>query len=158
MTNNKCSVYATCFKSRAFLSTSYDHIFDKTLNKCHDHIILVCPSHKYGPHCRHYCKCHNEAKCDSKEGTCSCTKGWSGTYCNISCTDLPGKTFGENCSKNCTCESNNVEGRCDIKTGKCFCKPGYTRDKYVDATELYDTWMADLSTSSNYTTLEFCIL
>jgi hypothetical protein len=89
----------------------------------------VCPSHKYGAHCLHDCTCQNEAKCDSKEGTCECAEGWSGVNCNKPCT--PG-TFGKNCTHRCPCESSNVEKPCDIKTGECFCRPGYTGNKYVD--------------------------
>ena len=101
-------------------------IFERTM-LWHD--FIVCPSHKYGAHCLQDCKCQNDAKCDSKEGTCECTQGWFGIYCDKPC--VQGK-FGKNCIHACPCESNNVERPCDIKTGECFCKPGYTGDRYVN--------------------------
>ena len=71
-----------------------------------------CPSHKWGLHCRHDCMCQNGAKCDSRNGSCSCTPGWQGIFCEKPCDQ---GYYGDKCLKQCRCLNG---GPCDPVTGK----------------------------------------
>ena len=85
-----------------------------------DHFLPECPSHKWGPHCHHDCKCQNGAKCDSRTGSCSCTPGWQGVVCEKPCDQ---GYYGDKCQKQCQCLNG---GTCDPVMGNCTCRPGYT--------------------------------
>lgn len=54
--------------------------------------------------------CSDNSVCDKVDGHCQCDVGWTGTYCNQSCT--PG-TFGANCAEKCSCSG------CNPATGSC---------------------------------------
>ena len=41
----------------------------------------ACDEGKYGPRCKLYCKCQNNAKCDHVMGTCTCLSGYTGRVC-----------------------------------------------------------------------------
>lgn len=42
---------------------------------------VACPSGVYGPGCYNECRCANGAACDRFDGSCSCTRGYTGRYC-----------------------------------------------------------------------------
>eukprot|EP01137_Pigoraptor_chileana_P010990 Opistho-2@61203 len=70
-----------------------------------------CPEGKYGLGCLGTCNCKNGALCNRANGTCECTPGWMGQWCDIPCSQ---NTFGFGCSR---CQSCNSE--CDQFTGCC---------------------------------------
>ncbi|XP_031561807.1 uncharacterized protein LOC116297674 [Actinia tenebrosa] len=78
-----------------------------------------CPSHKWGPHCRHYCLCQNNAKCSPHTGMCTCTPGWEGQYCNKTCGH---GYYGDKCQHECMCLNGAT---CDPVNGNCTCAAGY---------------------------------
>ena len=42
-----------------------------------------CVSGTWGKNCGGICLCENGAECDHVTGSCTCTPGWIGTYCNM---------------------------------------------------------------------------
>lgn len=84
-----------------------------------------CPSHKWGPHCRHKCKCRNGAKCDSHTGQCACTPGWKGQQCEQSCDQ---GFYGDECQQKCDCLNG---GTCEPVTGDCTCAAGFQGTRCV---------------------------
>lgn len=40
-----------------------------------------CPEGSFGPSCESSCQCQNGAACDHVSGACTCTAGWTGTFC-----------------------------------------------------------------------------
>lgn len=40
-----------------------------------------CPEGSFGPGCESSCQCQNGAACDHVSGACTCTAGWTGTFC-----------------------------------------------------------------------------
>lgn len=40
-----------------------------------------CPEGSFGPSCKHSCQCQNGAACDHVSGACTCSAGWTGTFC-----------------------------------------------------------------------------
>lgn len=65
----------------------------------------------------------NGAKCNSSDGSCSCSKGWKGINCEERvCSD---HMFGENCESTCECEKNTTKS-CHPFTGKCDCNAGWS--------------------------------
>lgn len=57
--------------------------------------------------------------CHPMSGECACKSGWSGLYCNETCS--PG-FYGEACQQICSCQNG---ADCDSVTGKCTCAPGF---------------------------------
>ncbi|XP_077442493.1 multiple epidermal growth factor-like domains protein 10 isoform X1 [Vanacampus margaritifer] len=57
--------------------------------------------------------------CHPMSGECTCLSGWSGLYCNETCT--PG-FYGESCQQVCQCQNG---ADCHSVTGKCVCAPGF---------------------------------
>ena len=91
--------------------------------KCH--ILIECPSGKYGQGCVDTCKCFNNAKCDHRNGSCNCTTGWIGTSCDKSCQE---GFYGGQCVNKCDCRNG---ASCDHVTGECICKIGFDGEKLV---------------------------
>ena len=46
--------------------------------------ITECVDGYYGQDCANECQCQNGAICDFRTGSCNCTAGWMGQFCNIS--------------------------------------------------------------------------
>lgn len=46
---------------------------------------ILCSSGTWGLGCNQTCMCMNGAACDPIVGSCSCTPGWRGKYCQLSC-------------------------------------------------------------------------
>ena len=59
------------------------------------------------------CSCH------PLSGECTCSAGWTGLYCNETCS--PGY-FGEGCMSPCSC-TNGAD--CHPVIGTCICAPGF---------------------------------
>ncbi|XP_060064498.1 delta-like protein D isoform X2 [Ylistrum balloti] len=60
-----------------------------------------CNAGCYGDLCQFNCLCENNATCDKMTGQCTCSKGWTGVYCQDEC---PRGTYGANCSQTCRCD------------------------------------------------------
>lgn len=61
-------------------------------------------------------------RCHPKSGHCKCKPGWSGATCNDQC---PLYTYGEGCTKLCTCQNDAF---CDALDGHCECPSGFMGD------------------------------
>ena len=85
---------------------------------------IECPDNKYGPNCLFTCNCENDAKCDRINGTCICSKGYTGPTCADRECPLGKYGLDDGCNKQCQCHSNNTI-RCDPFDGTCKCKPGF---------------------------------
>ena len=44
---------------------------------------LGCPQNRFGVNCEHACSCRNGGLCDSTNGSCSCSLGWTGPHCEL---------------------------------------------------------------------------
>lgn len=49
-----------------------------------------CPEGSFGPGCESSCQCQNGAACDHVSGACTCTAGWTGTFCERGTAAPPG--------------------------------------------------------------------
>lgn len=49
-----------------------------------------CPEGSFGPSCESSCQCQNGAACDHVSGACTCTAGWTGTFCERGTAAPPG--------------------------------------------------------------------
>ena len=45
--------------------------------------VLACPEGQYGVECMQQCRCENAASCSPVDGTCTCTAGWTGQFCQL---------------------------------------------------------------------------
>uniref|UniRef100_M4ANP8 Multiple EGF-like-domains 10 n=1 Tax=Xiphophorus maculatus TaxID=8083 RepID=M4ANP8_XIPMA len=61
----------------------------------------------------------NLGQCHPVSGECTCQAGWSGLFCNETCT--PG-FYGKSCSDLCQCQNG---ADCHSVTGECICAPGF---------------------------------
>lgn len=108
---------------------------------------LPCSSGTWGFGCNQTCPCANEAACDPVNGTCTCSPGWRGQYCDLPCpvSELEELLlcrnlhqaaltcavcalcqdgfYGLDCRETCDCV--NADG-CDPVTGSCRCLAGWT--------------------------------
>ena len=82
--------------------------------------LAECPFGKYGKECKKSCRCANGASCDPYDGKCTCTRGWTGEFCNEMC---PPNKYGLNCDEDCRCLNG---GSCHHVSGECHCTPGFT--------------------------------
>lgn len=62
----------------------------------------------------------NDAVCNSNTGSCKCSKGFIGQYCDERC---PEDKYGDQCEELCRCENG---GTCDHITGHCTCPKQWT--------------------------------
>lgn len=55
-----------------------------------------CPEGSFGPGCESSCQCQNGAACDHVSGACTCTAGWTGTFCErgTAAAPAPFREFG----------------------------------------------------------------
>lgn len=65
----------------------------------------------------------NGAKCNPANGSCICSKGWTGKFCDDRI--CPDNMYGETCLSTCECDKNNTRS-CHPWTGKCDCKAGWS--------------------------------
>ncbi|XP_056017463.1 multiple epidermal growth factor-like domains protein 11 [Ostrea edulis] len=82
-----------------------------------------CDNGTYGLNCSQNCSQSCLDICDSVDGSCTCSSGWTGSP---DCNEICNATFyGENCSVRCN--ENCVNQSCDHITGSCTygCKPGW---------------------------------
>ncbi|XP_008422037.1 multiple epidermal growth factor-like domains protein 10 isoform X2 [Poecilia reticulata] len=110
MNNSKCAhVNGTC-------DAGY------TGEKCD---IRLCPDDRYGLRCEKNCPCHapRTLRCHPVSGECTCQAGWSGLFCNETCT--PG-FYDKSCSDLCQCQNG---ADCHNVTGECICAPGFMGSK-----------------------------
>lgn len=113
-----------------------------TGHKCFE----TCAAHTFGLNCTQECKCSystinlchnsvrhfvcfiywtgkNDAKCNPTDGSCICTKGWKGRYCEK--RGCPDHMYGESCASTCECDRNTTKS-CHPWTGKCDCTAGWS--------------------------------
>lgn len=81
----------------------------------------------YGPDCSLSCQCQNEAYCDHRDGSCTCTPGWIGEHCQAPCPD---GFYGQGCNSTCGCQNG---GTCDSVMGDCDCPDGFMGDRCQDS-------------------------
>lgn len=60
-------------------------------------------------------------KCHVCTGTCTCSAGFSGKYCEEQCEE---GMFGQSCKHTCDCVQDQT-ATCFSVTGKCVCKPPF---------------------------------
>ncbi|GFO10147.1 multiple epidermal growth factor-like domains protein 10 [Plakobranchus ocellatus] len=74
---------------------------------------------KLGPNCTYVCHCAGGLQACRQGGICigHCANGWIGRTCQIPC---PLRTYGANCSHNCSVNCRNET--CNHEDGFCFCK------------------------------------
>ncbi|XP_070546649.1 multiple epidermal growth factor-like domains protein 11 [Ptychodera flava] len=91
----------------------------------------TCPGGFWGLGCANPCACNNGDSCDIKtgtcecqcengavcnaDGTCDCTAGWRGRYCDTPCQE---GFWGAGCADVCICQKGRV---CNIFSGRCEC-------------------------------------
>ncbi|XP_066282421.1 proto-oncogene tyrosine-protein kinase receptor Ret-like [Branchiostoma lanceolatum] len=93
----------------------------------------TCAPGTFGWNCSRICYCQNNATCDLVNGSCICTEGYWGEFCQKVQVCPPGRhgdkceyicssgTFGLNCSMSCYCQNNAT---CDPVNGSCICNEG----------------------------------
>lgn len=75
--------------------------------------LTECSNNMWGKDCTYKCTCKNGADCDSFNGHCTCTAGWTGEDCEIPC---PEGTYGKQCRRQCDCKNGSI---CNHVTGNC---------------------------------------
>ncbi len=94
------------------------------------HVVVGCPSGRYGANCLQECHCRQMTSCDRFTGQCTgesngCLASWFGNNCQI--PDVcENDYFGENCALKCQCLNDQP---CARLTGQCSnnqCKPGFS--------------------------------
>ena len=90
-------------------------VFHCDLHRCD----RPCENGKYGPQCLSKCSCNlNNSICNVVDGSCNCTKGWTGDTCNTPCgVKNPATNTTIPCEKTCNCTEH---GSCQTTTGKCL--------------------------------------
>ncbi|XP_055860394.1 mucin-4-like [Biomphalaria glabrata] len=68
---------------------------------------------------------------DGTRITCGCPTGKKLALDGITCQSCTEGTYGDSCSKTCSCTSANTIS-CDKVTGQCSCKPGWTGSSCSD--------------------------
>ncbi|KAI8778024.1 fibrillin-3, partial [Biomphalaria glabrata] len=68
---------------------------------------------------------------DGTHITCGCPTGKKLALDGITCQSCTEGTYGDSCSKTCSCTSANTIS-CDKVTGQCNCKPGWTGSSCSD--------------------------
>uniref|UniRef100_A0A2C9KDW0 EGF-like domain-containing protein n=1 Tax=Biomphalaria glabrata TaxID=6526 RepID=A0A2C9KDW0_BIOGL len=68
---------------------------------------------------------------DGTHITCGCPSGKKLALDGITCQSCTEGTYGDSCSKTCSCTSANTIS-CDKVTGQCNCKPGWTGSSCSD--------------------------
>ncbi|XP_066283033.1 uncharacterized protein [Branchiostoma lanceolatum] len=98
-----------------------------------DRCEYICSPGTFGLNCSMSCYCQNNASCDLANGSCICTEGYWGDFCQKVQVCPPGRhgdkceyicspgTFGLNCSMSCYCQNNAT---CDAVNGSCICADG----------------------------------
>ncbi|XP_056017458.1 receptor-type tyrosine-protein phosphatase epsilon-like [Ostrea edulis] len=110
------------------VNQSCDHITGSCTYGCKPgwktpHCKQACDNGTYGLNCSQNCSQNCLDICDSVDGSCTCSSGWTGSP---DCNEICNATFyGENCSVRCN--ENCVNQSCDHITGSCTygCKPGW---------------------------------
>ena len=70
-----------CLSFRFLLFATLDR-FSQTVDLCIMYLCFEeCPEDRFGIQCLQVCSCENNAACDSANGTCTCTPGWTGLLC-----------------------------------------------------------------------------
>ena len=78
-----------------------------------------CENGTYGDQCMSKCSCNlKNSVCNGVDGSCNCTKGWTGDTCNTPCgVKNPVTNTTIPCEKTCNCTEH---GSCQTTTGKCL--------------------------------------
>ncbi|XP_070547076.1 multiple epidermal growth factor-like domains protein 10 isoform X2 [Ptychodera flava] len=78
----------------------------------------------YGPYCSLDCLCLNGGSCDPVNGSCTCSPGWKGQFCQNQCND---DDYGPGCNLDCpNCQNGGI---CHHVTGECICPVGFRGEK-----------------------------
>ncbi|XP_060579778.1 multiple epidermal growth factor-like domains protein 10, partial [Ruditapes philippinarum] len=99
----------SCTNTIGSFNCSCDVGYSGTGSNC-----TICPDGNYGEHCTETCDCDNDntVSCDSVNGACNCSEGWSGVRCQDDINECDTNT----CPDNSKCV--NTEGsfycKCDV--------------------------------------------